>query len=379
MEIRMGYARSPVLDRCRRLLLDPAYRAGVLRKVRQTRRGVVGFFSNYIPEEWLYACDLVPTRLFGLQEHRSRGGGTLPSFYCTYVRDVFASAEEGLHTCLDAVIMPNTCDSLHGARDAWPTSIPSVRVYSFVHPIRQRGADAYYATQLGKLREEIEADFGVRPSPEDVRRAAETYNDNRRRLARLHDRRKEDIPPLGGADFVALVSASMILPKDEHQRMLDDLEGDLATAPRLRGRLRRLLVMGPVCDRVDLLDAIESLGAVVVTDALSNGTRYFLSADLEPPYDDSAFARRFTTQRVTPTVASENRWAHVMQAIEDYRVEGVIFLCQKQCDPHLLAWPVVRENLERRGVRSLLLEIEHGQVGFSREANAVEAFLETLA
>jgi len=359
--------------------MDASYRAEALEKTRDAHRGVVGFFSNYVPEEWLYACDLIPTRLLGLQEHRCGDGSSLPGFYCSYVRDVYASIEQGLLGYLDAVVLPNTCDSLQGVRDVWAVGVPDTRMYPFLHPVRQAGSREFYVAQLVRLRKAISADFRVDPSPAALARAAEVYNRNRSVLARLHARRLGKRLPFGGADFVALVTAGMILPKEEHNQMLEELErGQDPSAGELLADKHRLMIMGPVCDRLDLLDVIESKGAVIVTDALTNGTRYFLYADLELPCDDVAFARRFERQAVSPTVTTPERWGFVVDQARSFRAEGLIFICPKYWDPHILLWPAVRLRLEAIGIPTLVLEIEHNQSDFSREGNLVEAFLETL-
>ena len=136
-------------------------------------------------------------------------------------------------------------------------------------------------------------------------------------------------------------------------------------------------------DDRDLVRFIESMGATVVIDDHCTGTKYIWE-DVTVGEDKdliSAITNRYIAKPACPNrdVANPGRRhpAHVLGLARDWDVQGVIFIQEKFCDPHLWDFPVIEKVLKENGLPTLSLEVDvTTPVGQFR--TRLEAFLETL-
>jgi benzoyl-CoA reductase/2-hydroxyglutaryl-CoA dehydratase subunit BcrC/BadD/HgdB len=75
---------------------------------------------------------------------------------------------------------------------------------------------------------------------------------------------------------------------------------------------------------------------------------------------------------------ASRRFDHVLEMIDEFRVDGVIFYTMKFCDPFLFDVPLFKEGLARRGLPSLLLEGDYTPGTLGRVKTRIEAFTEML-
>jgi benzoyl-CoA reductase subunit C len=66
-----------------------------------------------------------------------------------------------------------------------------------------------------------------------------------------------------------------------------------------------------------------------------------------------------------------------LKLCKDYKVDGVITMQQKFCDPHELDMPVLRKFLQDNGYPTYFLEFDI-TVPLGQFSTRVEAFLETM-
>ena len=139
------------------------------------------------------------------------------------------------------------------------------------------------------------------------------------------------------------------------------------------------MVVGCGQDDLEEMKIIESTGAMVVTDDLCSGSRNIWT-DVGPKEDRyEAIATRMIDGPpcVAKDVPGRRRVAHVLQLAKDYRVDGVITLERKYCEPQQWDNTTLVTALARQGIPTFRLETDIvTPVGPLR--TRVEAFMETL-
>ena len=144
----------------------------------------------------------------------------------------------------------------------------------------------------------------------------------------------------------------------------------------------RLMLCGAATDEVEFVRGVESVGALLVTDALCYGSRAFWDWDAESagdPYE--VLAKLYLGNLLCPRMFDDyaSRRDFVFSAVERAAVDGVIAVHNKFCDVHGADNVALRLDLEKRGVPVLSIEKEYGaQADLGRMKTRVQAFCERI-
>ena len=137
--------------------------------------------------------------------------------------------------------------------------------------------------------------------------------------------------------------------------------------------------MGPLTDNYALLNKIEQLGAIIVDDDITNGSRY-CSQDVETQGDlYGNLAKRYLSAGPSPTLNSSIKTDErtFEERIDKLDLHGVIYINQKFCEPHVHNYLSKLEILKQSGINVLMLEIEHAGLDVSeRDLLRIESFIE---
>jgi len=89
-----------------------------LRAWKEEGKKVVGYFCSYVPEEVLYAADILPYRVraAGCTE-TSLADAYMSHLNCTFMRSCLQYALEGKYEFLDGIAVINSCDHARRMHD----------------------------------------------------------------------------------------------------------------------------------------------------------------------------------------------------------------------------------------------------------------------
>ncbi|MFC1474443.1 2-hydroxyacyl-CoA dehydratase subunit D [bacterium] len=345
---------------------------------------VVGYFCQYMPAEIILAAGAMPLRLRAAgSEDSSAGDALMSSRICTFVRHVVSLAVDGKYDFLDGVINMNTCDHVRRAADVFnkKTDIPFNGFVSIPRTPRE-SLFGYYVSELKKVLTGMEEQFGIKVNDGTLRVAIKTMNDNRRRLARINELRKEAKPRLTGAESLGIHILSQTLPPPIFQNLADRLLEKLESRPGLDTSAGRLLLIGAELDETEYVEAIESQGALVVADLLCFGARSVLPPiDEDAPDPLEAIARAYFFRPSCARMIGDfpARWEALNNAVADAGADGVVFARIVFCDP----WGAEVHNVLHRVKKEspfpvLSLSREYGVVSSGQLRTRVQAFLEQI-
>ena len=368
-----------LLEKCRDLVSEPDCRRAYLLDISKEYHGITGCFSNYIPEEIIAAAGLYPLRIIGFWNTSKSSGRPLFNPVCSFVRDIYLAATSGEFAFLKNVVFPNSCDSLKVLRQMWEYEIKEPKAYVLLHPINTDDSSVqYFAHQLEDFAGAMKKESGVEFTDGELKKIIDKYNQTRRLLRQLYSKRKTD-NFLSGSDAVALMTAGLIMERNEYNSMLRQIINETPKNCRSDKNIKRIMIMGPLMDNYALLEKIEQLGAIIVDDDISNGSRY-CSRDVETTGDlYENLARRYLFADPSPTLNSdiktdEQAFQHRIDGLD---LQGVIYINQKFCEPHVHNYLAKLEILKQKKINVLMLEIEHSGLGVSeRDLLRIESFIE---
>jgi benzoyl-CoA reductase/2-hydroxyglutaryl-CoA dehydratase subunit BcrC/BadD/HgdB len=350
---------------------------------------IVGFYYDYIPEELFTAAGILPYRM------RATGctGTELSDAYfsninCTFVRDSFDLLLRGSMNFLDGLVVHNFCDHMRRIYDNCKATASITSQIPFQHFVvlpKKRGDEqvAHYRLELESLKKHLEEHFHVQITDEKLSDAIKIHNTTRRLQREIYELRKRDIPPITGAEMLAVMVGGTTMPRKYYNELLQQLVDDLKTAkvdtPKPKARL--MVVGGGAVDDPRLIEVLESQGGMVVADALSFGSRA-ISADVVETGDPITALAHFELFDRTPTVrlclTSAERNEFVLNMAREYRADGVISVATQYCDPWNFESLNTERYLEPKKVPHLALQCEYLLSGVGQMKTRVQAFMETL-
>ena len=346
---------------------------------------IVGFLCTYMPEEILYAADMLPIRLRAPNCMETPLADVhMSHLTCTFMRSCLQDVLEDKFTFLDGLVFTNSCDLVRRLYDNLRANRPSdfhlLHIITVPHKVNE-DLVIWYKNELNEFAENIERAFSVKVTEAKLRQAIGIYNETRHLLRELYELRKSDSPPISGAETLSVILAGNSLPKDMYNQMLRKLLDELRQRKGISKYRARLMIAGSGgCDNPNYLGIMEELGGLVVTDSLCFGSRYFWE-----PVDTKgdlmlnlakAYLNRPSCANMTDRVVERGEF--VKQMVKDFKVDGVVFQRMRYCDLWGGQLLYMEHEFKKSDIPLLSLEREYTLGGAGQLRTRVQAFLEKI-
>lgn len=347
----------------------------------KTGRKMIGFFHPVVPEELIYAAGLRPVRLFPhFDDLITKGDAYLQTYLCSYLRADWDQIIRGRYPYLDGVVIPRSCEAVTFLYQTWKRHNP----YEFIDYInvpwkRSDNAIGFFAKELGRVKKDLEQFTGKEISEDSLRNAIAVCNRNRELLRKVYDLRKAQSPPLSGVEAFNVVMSSFVLDKEEHSGLMEQFLTELARKPQPPQVDIRLLISGGCVIDTRLWEMIESSGVSIVADDVNNGSRSFWHSVEETTKDPlEALARDYAMVPCAFNTSIAHRFKYISEMIREYKVNGVIFATNKDCESEKFVYPELDKIIKDKvNVPTLSIETDY-LINMAPLRNRVEAFIETL-
>ena len=352
---------------------------------KRTRGKIMGYLCTYVPEELLYAANILPVRIFGGHNPTT---ATLADAYiynamfCPYCRDCLAQGLSGAYSYLDGIMTAQSCIHMRQVYYIWKENIPVEFGHNLIipHGMQSKGSVDHFYNELMMFKEAMEKWLGIDIDDDDVREGIKIVNENRRLLREIYELRKRDKPPILGHEALEIVITSQFIDKREHNEALKKLIEEAKDKDRGYPLDARLLVTGSENDEVEFFRRIEEdLGLIVVIDEQCTGSRYFWNLTETNGDPLKAIAKRYVERPICPSKdwPEHKRYEFIRELAREWRVDGALLIQQKFCMPHELDIPGLKEMLENDGIKTYHLEFDV-TVPWGQFQTRIEAFKEEL-
>ena len=345
---------------------------------------VVGYFCSTVPEEIITAAGLTP---FRMRATGSTGTEESDAFYssinCSFPRHCFNQVLTGDFKFLDGIVCVNSCDHVRRIYDNWKRFVPTDFIEMMSLP-RKTGPDqvGWYTEELAMLKDKIGKHFGVEITDDRLWKAIKLHNETRRLQKKLYELRKQEKPPITGAETLAVMVAGTAMPHDQYNEMLRELLDELSGTEGPGSHRARLLIVGGILDDPAYVKVIEDQGGLVVTDSTCFGSRLmWVEVDENASDPVAALAQYYLTDRPScPRMYGEhdNRTQYVIDMCREFNCDGVIGERLIFCDSWLVEHYMLGQDLKAAGIPMLKLDREYLTSGIGQLRTRVQAFLETM-
>jgi len=360
---------------------------------QNNNKKVVGYYCTYIPEELVYAADLLPFRIRATGNKDTELGDVyMVRFTCSFVRATLDMALKGIYDFLDGFLVCNSCDHSRRMFELFDLKVFNrenfkkkvSRFYLAIpHIITDEGFE-WYKKEVEELKEELQKNFNIRTiSNEKLIESIKVFNENRKILREINELRIQSSPKLTGSEALQINMANSSIPKDMANQELKRILTFLKEREEIDiGNKKRILLVGSVVDNIDFTQLIENSGVFIASDILCFGTRNFMDdvqlKNGENPLD--SITRRLYYRLSCPRMMDDHqrRLDFLKEEIRRANIEGVILQRINNCDLHGCDNMLFTHELKELEIPVLNFDREFYQADTTRLQTRIEAFLEMI-
>jgi benzoyl-CoA reductase subunit C len=340
---------------------------------------VIGYFTDYFPEEVAYAAGVLPVRILSKPDVDGISQRYIYGAFCPYSRGILAQALKGEYDYLDGIAHAENCLPIRGAVANWYDlmSTPFRHYVAVPSQMDSPTAKNLMYEETRALKKRIEEWTGKALTVKNIDHAIEVYNTSRTLMRQVYQIRRSENPRVTGTEAIAMVIASQLMDKEEFNKLLKDAIGKVYKRKKVQNTGPRLMLLGSEVSDVSLIKLIESTGAVVVIDRLCNGANYIWNNVIPDEDRLLAIAYRYLDKPRSPVKdeSYRRRVNEIVATAIDYNVQGLIYAVHKFCIPHQQERHAVQVEFGKKLIP--IHEIEYDDtIPAGEYRTRVEAFVE---
>lgn len=369
-----------VLYQCRELLEDTNF--PTVHRWRESGGKVVGHFQVYFPEEIVHAAGILPFKVRGAPIEAMRADSRFGSYLCSILKTSIELALSD-RVQFDMFVTPPICDAARNLAAVWGRNFPyPCQILYLPQNANSPAAVTYLRNEYARLQRSVEEVAGRLVTDDDLRRSMEVYNRNRALLRQLYAIKRETPWLVSADEAYVLVAVGGLIPREEHNQLLDAVLPQVAVRPNKKQDKIRLVFEGGFCEQppIDLIRAIAR-SCYVVDDDLLIGLRWILE-DV-PLEGDPLFnlAHAYLENSSYSPVQHDLRKPKekmLIERITNSRAEAAIITAAKMCEPGLEEQVAYLHALDEAGIPYFISEFEEKMNTFDQMEIQLQTFVENI-
>lgn len=349
-----------IITRCQDLYEDLEFNDARQWKAAGPERKVIGFMPVYVAREIIHAAGMLPLGIFGGGDQMEviQGDAYYQSYICRIPRSTIELELTKRIDFIDGMLFPSTCDVIRNLSGMFQMIRPGIYTRYFDVPqnyMDNVGGD-YYTMELQELRHGLEQLGGKTISDDEIRHSITLFNENRSLVNQFYTMRAEQPWKIPTTEAYLLERAGMLLPVEEHNRMLSEYMAAVVNEDRPLRDNCRVVLCGMFCEQppLNLIKSIELAGCYVVNDDFMLVNRWLTEAvpiDGDPVRNlATTFLHHSSKTSATYEANEADKGLYLVEAVRRSGAEGVIFAAPSFCDPALLERPMLMDALSSANI-----------------------------
>lgn len=324
---------------------------------------VVGMLGADVPEEVIIAAGMLPVQVYADPDKELAITDVfLEQAFEPTARATFEKIVDGTYDeLLDYLVVSHTGDNQlrlwlylrEMLRSEPDMRIPPVEFVDWLL-VPRRIYQEENKNVVRRFVDAVEGWIGHKITDKEMRIAFEVCNRQREALRELAALRHDGTPRITGCEALVVIGAGFFMDRSEHTVLVHDVVVDALSWPEVPGP--RIYVTGSNQESLDLYEAIERTGAVVVGEDFNWGDRSYnrdTRCDIDPI---AAIVDRYMLRRCSCNRSLvAQRVAVLDEEVNEANAQGVIFFMNEHDEAGSWDVPEQRKSLAARGIGALEL------------------------
>lgn len=348
----------------------------------KTGNEVIGCLPVYIPEEIIYAAEMLPMGIWGGNVDIDLAKQYYPAFCCSIMQSCMELGLKGAYDDLAAVIIPGMCDTLNCMGQNWKSAIKNVPYISLVHP-QNRKLEAgveYLASEYGHVKAKLEKIRGKEITEEELQNSIEIYNEHRKTMREFVEQVARYTNTISNYNRNIVIKSGFFMRKDEHTKIVRELNNLLSALPEEKYDGKKVLATGIILDSKEILDIFEENNIRIVADDLAQESRQFRTDVPEGKNALERLAKQWSNIEGCSLAydPKKARGSIISKEVKDKGLDGVVFAMMQFCDPEEYDYPIVKSDIEKDGIPTTFIEIDQQSKSYEQIRTRIQTFAEML-
>lgn len=346
---------------------------------------VIGIFCTYFPQELAIAMGASVVSLCATSDETILAAEEdLPKNLCPLIKSSYGFGKTDkcpFFYFSDLVLGETTCDGKKKMYE-YMSEFKPVYVMELPNRVSEDGM-VLWKNQIIKMKEKLEAFFGVTITEEDIRRGIKVKNDERAAIKRFYSIMKQDELPITGMDVLkTLVGTTFHFQREEIPAQMDGLIARIKEeGTRLEKKPRILITgcpMGGATEKV--VKIIEENGAYCVAFENCTGAKA-IEENVDETIDDvyDALARKYMNIGCSCMAPNANRFDLLGRMIDEYKADAVIDMELSACHTYAVETRKVKQFVnDEKKIPYLTIETDYSNADIGQLTTRISAFIEML-
>ena len=348
-----------------------------------TGKKVVGSTLADVPEEVIYAFDVLPVTLLGTHKPLKKAPSLLPDNACSLARSNLELALSYEKDLFDGFVLPQVCDTTQHMCDIWRINFPDRYVESILLPrqVNRDSARYWVREETERLIQSLSDWTGKTIGVDDLKRSIAIHNENKRLLNELYEMKRRHPGVLTNKQLFALLKLSMQVDKKELNETLRKIKGALGgTEGEEKGGYTPVILTGITCDPLEIFDLFDEIKLNIVADTLVTGTRNLqgiVDGDKEPI--EAITERHFRRGFFSPIHDDVFKNVETLKDLYSrYGAKAIVYVHIEFCESEEYDVPDLKVAMKKEGIPFHELVTEYQTLSLSHVRTRLNAFFESL-
>lgn len=348
---------------------------------------VIASFPVYVPLEIIHAAGMLPVGIHGAggKLEIDHADSRIQSFVCSIARSTLELGLQNKLTAIDGFFFPSICDVARNLSGIWTSNFPN-HLVEYIHLPQNMSSAAslpYYANELRRLVKKLEELGGLTVHEEQLRRSTILFNENRRLIRQLYKIKRTEPWKISTYELFVFLKYGTLISVEDHNEFLKHIIDEIKTSVCLQRDYIRVVLEGSFCEQppLELLQVLEEAGCYIVDDDLLIQNRWFhhdVELDGDPYENLSCAYLRDSVYSSVRHYGDKPRKFGLIERFKNAKADGVIFCAAKFCEPALLDYVVLKDQLEKENINYLAFEFEEKMGVFESIRTQIETFVESI-
>ncbi|HAR96982.1 MAG TPA: hypothetical protein DCR97_13645 [Deltaproteobacteria bacterium] len=348
----------------------------------ETGKKVVGSTLADVPEEVIYAFDILPVTLLGTHKPLRKAPSLLPDNACSLARSNLELALTYENDLFDGFVLPQVCDTTQHMCDIWRINFPDTYVESILLPrqVDRQSARYWVKEETMRLISSLSQWTGKSITPDDLKRSVAIHNENKRLLSELYQIKRRHPETITNKQLFSLLKLSMQVDKKELNESLKKIRDGLKSHSDGRNHVPVVLT-GITCDPLEIFDLFDEIELNVVADTLVTGSRNLQGIVDEDKSDlvEALMERHFRRGFFSPIHDDVFKNVEALKALyKEYSAKAVVYVHIEFCESEEYDVPDLKVAMKKEGIPFHMLVTEYQTLSLSHVRTRLHAFFESL-